>query len=152
MDLATIISLSVAALSLASTIYAWRRKEEATVRLKELEVERSQIDNTTDHIASADKMVDLIEKTTEKVLAQQGEYYEKIIKQLKTDYGKILNRLLKLEKAIQSISTCAYRSQCPVLERLQDGTASAEQPDRTDSGQRADCRDPTGHDHRDSRG
>lgn len=151
-----LLGYAAAVLSLASSLYLWGRSRRAEVRLKELEVQRSQIDNTSDHIASADKMIDLVEKANEKVLSKQSEYYEKIIADLRESarreedrykkiiegqnrtYEKLVRRLAQLENAVRNIGVCAYRDQCPVLSELQDVASVAADPDRADGLGRGD--------------
>ena len=47
-----------------------------------------------------------------------------LIKKQDLEYGKLREKLYKLEKTLEDISICRYRRQCPLLERLQYGKSN----------------------------
>lgn len=103
------IITSLAALSslVISLLYA-RRSRKAEVRQKEIENEKSFIQN-------ADDMVELVRKATREV----SEVNSKLIEDLRNKMEKLDEKVEKLERAIGRIDVCPYRHQCPVMDELQ---------------------------------
>lgn len=86
-------------LTSATTLYLWRRSRIAEVKSKE--------------VATADDMVNLINKVMERALAQMSKENEKL--------RKLVTRF---ERALQKTNLCPHRAICPVAEQLQSDTAT----------------------------
>jgi hypothetical protein len=107
-DFSEIITSLVALSGLVVSLVYARRMKKAEVRQKEIENDKSFIQN-------ADDMVELVRKATREVSEVNGKFIEDLRKKIDELYGKVE----KLESAVAHIDVCPYRHQCPVMDELQ---------------------------------
>lgn len=96
-----IIGYAGTIMGLVTSVFYFKRAKKAEVQSKE--------------IATADQMIDLVKKANAEVVEINRKENEKLRKSIG-----------RLEKAVRAISTCPYRNECPVTDRLQ-GTEESEQ-------------------------
>lgn len=126
--LGDIINWVLTAIPTITSVYLYRR-------MRRGEVASQEIRNTLDHIDSADRMVDLVEKANEKAMEKHKEYYESLIKEITTNYERII------KEAVRNIMLCPHQRDCAVYGMLRQ--ASGKEPDRkSDNRHDGHCRDP----------
>lgn len=126
--LGDVINWVLTAIPTITSVYLYRR-------MRRGEVASQEIRNTLDHIDSADRLVDLVEKANELAAEKHKERYESIIKEITEKYEKILT------EALLSIKLCPHQLGCTVYDQLRK--SSTTEPN-TSGDHRHDphCRDP----------
>ena len=109
MDYGNIItSVVIPLVSVLGTVLYIRRSKKAEVKAKEIENEKSDIDN-------ADAMIELVKKAN----AEAGKVQQDLINDLKKENEKFKNTVCRLERAFDAIRLCDHRDGCPVYPELQ---------------------------------
>lgn len=126
--LGDVINWVLTAIPTITSVYLYRR-------MRRGEVASQEIRNTLDHIDSADRLVDLVEKANEKAMERHKEYYESLINEVTKKYEKIIT------DAVKGIRLCRYWRDCTVLDLLQP-PAHADSKQHGDERHDGHCRDP----------
>lgn len=126
--LGDIINWVLTAIPTITSVYLYRR-------MRRGEVASQEIRNTLDHIDSADRMVDLVEKANDLAAEKHRERYESIIKEITEKYERILT------EALLQIKLCPHQLECTVYSMLR--TTAHSGPDKSgDNRHDSHCRDP----------
>lgn len=105
--LGDIINWVLTAIPTITSVYLYRR-------MRRGEVASQEIRNTLDHIDSADRMVDLVEKANDLAAEKHKQRYESIIKEITEKYEKILT------DALLKIKLCPHQLECTVYSMLRE--------------------------------
>lgn len=114
-NIGVIISNGVALAGLIASVFYFKRARKAEITAKELEVKSKEI-------GTADEMIDLVKKAHAEAL----QINQDIAETNKKESEKLRKSIGRLERAVNAVGNCPYRSECPVTDKLRDEKDTAQ--------------------------